>query len=228
MARGTGDTSWGGRRRDFPSTRSSLLKGAGDPADPRHRELLESFVKIYWKPVYLFIRGVWARPNEEAKDLTQSFFAELLGGEVLSRLPPDLGSFRKYLKRSISNHLIDEARRRKPAGTAASPLPFSVLGSRPDPAAPDTASVSMEKSLFEDLFGRKLEELRRRLEAHDRAREFDVFDAYCIRPFFVPGEGVPTYAQVAARFGVKPTDVTNILARVRRDLRALLQEKPDL
>jgi RNA polymerase sigma-70 factor (ECF subfamily) len=41
------------------------------------REALEKLCRTYWRPVYSFIRREGSRP-EEAKDLTQAFFAILL------------------------------------------------------------------------------------------------------------------------------------------------------
>jgi hypothetical protein len=36
-------------------------------------------IALYWKPVYRFIRLKFRKDNEEAKDLTQGFFATALG-----------------------------------------------------------------------------------------------------------------------------------------------------
>ena len=69
------DTAIGGPHDHFPSTQISLLDAAaaGLPS-----EAMERVIALYWKPVYRFIRLKFRKNNEDAKDLTQSFFAAAL------------------------------------------------------------------------------------------------------------------------------------------------------
>ena len=69
------DTDIGGRARRFPATRHSMVEAArsGDP--DRRRAAFERVVQAYWKPVYVYLRLRWHAPVEDAKDLTQGFFA---------------------------------------------------------------------------------------------------------------------------------------------------------
>jgi hypothetical protein len=69
-----GDTSIGGSRRDFPSTSWNLIRGAGKA----HREHLERLIYLYWKPAYLYLRACGHKSVEDAKDLTQDFFATVV------------------------------------------------------------------------------------------------------------------------------------------------------
>ena len=41
-------------------------------------DALERVIELYWKPVYRFIRLKFRKNNEDAKDLTQSFFTSAL------------------------------------------------------------------------------------------------------------------------------------------------------
>src|SRR5205807_8984529 len=41
------------------------------------QEALEKLCRIYWRPIYSFVRRQGIRP-EEAEDITQGFFAQLL------------------------------------------------------------------------------------------------------------------------------------------------------
>src|SRR5262245_47520013 len=68
----------------FLPTRWSLIVRAGDPSKPSSRDALAELYKIYWYPLYAYVR----RRNVDAHaaaDLIQSFFAELLGGSLLRR-----------------------------------------------------------------------------------------------------------------------------------------------
>ena len=102
-----GDTSIGGSRRDFPSTSWNLIRGAGKS----QREHLERLIYLYWKPAYLYLRASGRKSVEDAKDLTQDFFARLIERKDWERLSPERGSFRGFLKRALKNFMIDAARR---------------------------------------------------------------------------------------------------------------------
>jgi len=69
------DTSMGGNQSRFPETRRSAVIdfNSGDPA--LRDCAAEALIAAYWKPVYKYIRVRWRRSNEDAKDLTQGFFA---------------------------------------------------------------------------------------------------------------------------------------------------------
>ena len=69
------DTSIGGNQSRFPETRRSVVINCHS-ADPDVRPCAaEALISAYWKPVYKYIRVRWSRSNEDAKDLTQAFFA---------------------------------------------------------------------------------------------------------------------------------------------------------
>src|SRR5579863_7125103 len=109
---GMGDTSIGGSRRDFPSTRWNLIRGG------TAREPLEHLIYLYWKPAYHYFRALGHKSVEDAKDLTQEFFARLVERRDWERLTPERGSFRGFLKRALKNFMIDAGRReqaRRPA-----------------------------------------------------------------------------------------------------------------
>src|SRR4026208_42867 len=118
-----GDTSIGGSRRDFPSTSWNLVRGVGKA----QREHLERLIYLYWKPAYLYLRASGKKSVEDAKDLTQDFFARLIERKDWEKLSPEKGSFRGFLKRALKNFMIDappRAQDRPPhAGRASSPLP---------------------------------------------------------------------------------------------------------
>src|SRR5262245_9712599 len=101
------DTSIGGSRKGFPTTIWSDIIAAGDSSDPQSRDRLDRLLRTYWKPVFAYVRSSWRKPVEDAKDLTQAFFASVLQKGYLSRLDPDRGSFRGYLKKALKHFLID-------------------------------------------------------------------------------------------------------------------------
>ncbi|HUQ93453.1 MAG TPA: hypothetical protein VM120_17355 [Bryobacteraceae bacterium] len=72
------DTDIGGPSGKFPLTRHSAIEFTRSQ-DTGVRERAYSVILAgYWKPAYKYIRVQWNRSNEDAKDLTQAFFAAAL------------------------------------------------------------------------------------------------------------------------------------------------------
>ncbi len=97
-------TTIGGDETRFGATRWSLVLRAREGV-ANGRESLEDLVRIYWKPVYAHVRRHWGKTNEDSKDLTQAFFADLLTRPFLARVTPEAGSFRTFLRRCLENFL---------------------------------------------------------------------------------------------------------------------------
>src|SRR5256885_9151341 len=107
---GFGDTTLGGSARSFPTTQWSQVLAAQDPTQPGYRDRLDALLRVYWKPAYAYIRVAWRKSNEDAKDLTQAFFARLLQNGRIAAVQTEGGRFRSYLKQALRNFLIDAER----------------------------------------------------------------------------------------------------------------------
>src|SRR5690242_3501359 len=68
------ETTLGGQDRHFPETTIGFLSLLRRRTDEGRRAALEMLCARYWKPVYAYIRAGWSKSNDDAKDLTQSFF----------------------------------------------------------------------------------------------------------------------------------------------------------
>ena len=77
---------------------------------PGSQAALAELCRIYWYPIYSFIRRRGSSP-EDAQDLTQGFFLRLLDHKALSQVSPLKGKFRSFLLASLQNYLCDEADR---------------------------------------------------------------------------------------------------------------------
>ena len=110
------DTAIGGPRGHFPSTQLSLLEAANRSLS---NEALERVIALYWKPVYRFIRVKFHKNNEDAKDLTQSFFTTALQRDFFTRFDPAKAAFRTYLRMAVERFAASEhaaAHRQKRGG----------------------------------------------------------------------------------------------------------------
>jgi hypothetical protein len=88
----------------FFGSPGSLL-GFGTPSDP-----LEKLCRIYWPPLYAYIRRD-GHDATEAQDLTQEFFARLLTRDYLQHLHHQQGKFRSFLLACLKNFLSEQRRK---------------------------------------------------------------------------------------------------------------------
>src|SRR5438094_7301428 len=93
----------------FTTTRwSVVLEAQGE--SPAAHEALEKLCRMYWRPIYSFVRRQGVAP-EEAEDLTQGFFAQLLERGSLAAVRKEQGRRRSYLLRALEYFPADERRR---------------------------------------------------------------------------------------------------------------------
>ena len=77
---------------------------------PGFQAALGELYRIYWYPLYAYIRRRGHAPPE-AQDLTQGFFLHLLEHKTLERVDPMKGKFRSFLLGCLQNFLSTEAER---------------------------------------------------------------------------------------------------------------------
>src|SRR5712672_1365100 len=87
---------------------SVVLEAQGQ--SPMAQEALEKLCRVYWRPIYGFVRRQGVEP-EEAKDLTQGFFALLLERRDLNQVRKEKGRLRSYLLTSVKHFLSNERNR---------------------------------------------------------------------------------------------------------------------
>jgi len=234
------DTNIGGTPRAFETTVWSDILTAANPESPKYRECLDRLFRTYWKPVYAYVRAAWRKKNEDAKDLTQAFFAHLLEKDTLARMHPERGSFRGYLKIALAHFLIDAERHesvRRPAKPVFRLDAREADYERLEPAAPgEEPEAAYDREWFRGVLDTAVDDLRVELIQEGKAVWFDVFRMYCLEPggltkgtreTIVMGDDMPgvTYELVARRFAVSETQVRHYLAYCRGSLRRLLRKR---
>jgi hypothetical protein len=91
----------------FATTSWTQVLAARESPSSESRQALEDLCVAYWYPLYAFVRRQGNGP-EEARDLTQGYFAQLLERCYLEDFDPSLGRFRIFLKASVKNFLSKE------------------------------------------------------------------------------------------------------------------------
>src|SRR5258708_20279605 len=112
------DFQSGGDR--FPLTRRSVIEAVRSIDAEERERALEAVCGGYWKGVYKYVRLRWNRPADEAQDLTQGFFVELLERELLEKFDSKKSRLRTYLRLCVDSFVMNEdksGRRQKRGGT---------------------------------------------------------------------------------------------------------------
>lgn len=221
------DTDLGGPVAAFPATQYAVLAATASP-DPQARErALATLITAYWKPIYKYIRIKWKASNEDAKDLTQAFFTRTLEKQFFERYDPARARFRTYLRTCVDGFVANErksAGRLKRGGAVLQlSLDFEAAESEvrlhDGPGAADLDDY-FDQEWIRHLLGLAIEELRRHCQATGKSMHFSLFERYDLEGPEL--EEKLTYAQLGESFGLSATQVTNYLASVRRQFRALI------
>src|SRR5262245_25470837 len=174
----------------LPPTRRSVIEAVGSIDAEERERALESLCAAYWRPIYKYIRLRWNRPAEEAQDLTQGFFVEVLERGLLEKFDAKKARLRTYLRVCVDSFVLNEnkaSRRQKRGGNIAHvALDFAAAeeelgGTVMNPAAirsPASLEEFFEKEWLRSLFSLAVEELREFCHARKRQRTFRLFEAY--------------------------------------------------
>jgi RNA polymerase sigma-70 factor (ECF subfamily) len=86
-------------------------------------DAIADLARRYGTPVFCYFQH-HGMDRETAEDLTQGFFVKLASGQLLANLKPRVYRFRSFIKRTLSNMLVDVIRRaqadmRRPEGGLA-------------------------------------------------------------------------------------------------------------
>lgn len=111
----------------FSTTQWSLVLAAGDSRHPNSREALAELCRLYWRPVFGYVRSR-SRDADTAADLTQAFFAHLMEKRSLKAANPERGRFRSFLLASVKNFLANDNQhaRAQKRGGGRDPIPLEV------------------------------------------------------------------------------------------------------
>ncbi len=209
------ETSMGGDAQSFPTTSWSVVLGARAEPGASSREALARLFATYWKPVYVHIRRRWRKSNEDAKDLTQEFFATLLERGAISQCRADGARFRSFVRRALENFLVDRHRRALCLRRGGQAKETALDAAAELAADPEDQEFPREWAIA--LMRASLTALEEMYTASGRSAYFEVLRRTRL------GEGDrPTYADTAATLGISVDDVQNYLRHAQHSLRDLL------
>jgi DNA-directed RNA polymerase specialized sigma24 family protein len=211
----------------FPSTRLSAIVAAGSADQNERSRGLDILASAYWTPVYKYIRIKWNKPSDDAKELTQGFFADAIEKNFFSKYDPSKARFRTFVRTCVDGFVANEnkaAGRIKRGGDAITlPLDFEEIDERflVSKMTENEMDDYFENEFRRSVLGSAINTLKSQLTTADKQIYMELFERYVLND----DDNAPGYKQLAEEFNISVTNVTNYLAAARREFRRIVLEK---
>ena len=220
-------TSIGGVGQAFLTTHWSLIEKA-QSSEEGSRELIGLLLKKYWKPVYCYLRRK-GYDNEQAKDLTQGFFHEVvLGRGLIKKADQSKGRFRPYLLLALNRYLInireeETARKRIPKDRLI-PLDSIDLPDLPPSVIQSAPEESFNYAWVSALFEQVLAEVQTKCRQRDLMLHWQVFRDRLVLPILNRIEPL-SMKEICDKYGIEDTiKASNMITTVKRIFKTILKQ----
>lgn len=220
------DTNIGGAQHRFPETNESAIVRARSTDRVVRQRAFETILTSYWKPVYKYVRLKWQAGNEDAKDLTQGFFAAAFEKNHFANYDARKASFQTFLRTCLDGFVANQrkAGKRLKRGGDLEHFQLDFVSAEDEFSLHRAASDLSPEDYFHRewvrwMFTLAVEALRRRCEETGRTVHFRLFERYDL------DDQTTSYSSLGQEFGLDATTVNNYLASVRRDFRRIVLEK---
>jgi DNA-directed RNA polymerase specialized sigma24 family protein len=217
-------TSIGGTAENFRTTHWTAIEKIGSNGDIAGTALVGDLLKSYWKPVYCYLRHK-GHNNEQAKDLTQGFFHEVvLGRELIQRADRTKGRFRTLLLRALDRYLVSVYRKQ----TARKHIPRDKLISLDNAEfheLPAAVNDLNSEEVFHytwvcEMLDRMLEEVEIECRQRGMAMHWDLFHDRVLYPIVTCTEP-PALEKLCRQYGIDATTkASNMIFAVKRRIQA--------
>jgi DNA-directed RNA polymerase specialized sigma24 family protein len=224
------DTDIGGAQQRFPVTNQSAIAAARSDDHVVRQRAFDTILTSYWKPAYKYVRLKWQANNEDAKDLTQGFFANAFEKNHFANYDARKASFQTFLRTCLDGFIANErkAGKRLKRGGDLNHFQLDFLSAEDEiamqalPANDLNPEDYFHREWVRWMFTMSVHALRERCETSGRMVRFKLFEAYDLRD---EGDGEVSYASLAKTFDLDPATVNNYLAATRRDFRRIVLDK---
>lgn len=198
---------------------SVVFRAGGPDEQPKHTAL-STLCQLYWKPLFVYCLGK-GRQVEDAEDLTQAFFAQLLAKDTLRVADPARGRFRAFLLTSFKHFIAGEGDRSRAArrGGGVVHLSFDVdfRNSGVLPPAPEISpEQAFDRQWALDLVERATTTLRDEYQSTGKGEWFDRVVG--------PAAGC-AYAEIAGDLNTTEEAMKSFAKRARRRFREILEQE---
>lgn len=222
------DTDIGGAQQRFPVTNRSAIAAARSDDHVVRQRAFDTILNSYWKPAYKYIRLKWQANNEDAKDLTQGFFANAFEKNHFANYDARKASFQTFPRTCLDGFVANErkAGKRLKRGGDVNHFQLDFLSAENEiamqvPNSDLTPEDYFHREWVRWMFTMCVDALREGYTASGRAIHFQLFEAYDLRD----EDTNVSYASLAKTFNLDPSTVNNYLAATRRDFRRIVLDK---
>lgn len=211
-------TALGGMNTQFPQTEWTRII---EPAIGRN--IQNELVRRYWKPIYCYLRHK-SYSNEEAKDLTQGFFTEIiLDSNLFNNIDRSKGRFRSLLITALNHYIIDVARhdkRLKRHPGILVPLKDDLCKSMESLADPEAA---FDYAWVTDVLNETLKTLEAECRRDGLGQHWEAFQARILYPIFEK-KTPESIRAIGQRLGIaNDAGISNMIVTVKRRFKQLLE-----
>jgi RNA polymerase sigma factor (sigma-70 family) len=212
------------RTATFATTHWSVVLAAGRTTTAGSRDALAALCQAYWFPLYAHVRRR-GHNAEDARDLTQGFFAELLARNTIESADPQRGRFRTFLLTALDHflhHTHRDAHTRKRGG-AHTFIPWDAQDAEQRLALEPADQRSPDREFDRRWALATLDQARTRLKQEFALTgKSELFDL--LRPHLLADEPGLPYAQIAAQLNMTVVAVKVTVHRLRQRYGELLRE----
>jgi RNA polymerase sigma-70 factor (ECF subfamily) len=186
---------------------------------------LEELCNAYWYPLYVYVRCRGYR-QEEARDLTQEFFARLLEKKWLRDVDPARGRFRTFLLTAMMHFLANEWHQSQTGkrGGGQTCIALDALEGEErfalEPRDSVTPAALYDRRWALTLIGRAQDRLRDEEVTAGQGARFAALE-----PTLAGERTDAGYRELATRFAVSEGTVKSWVSRLRSRFRVLLLDE---
>ena len=219
----------GSRSGLFGTTHWTEILTAQSAGDPQGRQALEALLARYWKSVYCYLRCK-GYDTENAKDLTQGFFHEVvLGRGLIQKADRSRGRFRTFLLTCL-NHYVWKIRRSGKARSDLSTDRLIYLGEMDKLNVPEPCHYTTPNSAFDYAWGtaildQVIAEVAAKCRETGNAVYWDLFRERFLQPV-MENARPPALPILCQKYGVTETaKASHMILTVKRRFRGILRSQ---
>lgn len=220
-------TDMGGAGEAFLTTHWSIIDSVTSSDDDKNRALIGLLLSKYWKPVYCYLRRK-GYDNEQAKDLTQGFFHEVvLGRGLIQKADQSKGRFRSFLLIALNRYLIttrtgQAAQKRIPQNKLVS-LDVMDLPELRQAASELTPEDSFNYAWVSALLEQVLGEVEAKCHEDSKTVHWHVFHDRVLHPIMEKTEP-PSMKDICRKYAVaSEAQASNMMVTVKRRFHTALR-----
>lgn len=209
--------------RHFATTQWSIVLAAGDVQHHQSREALSKLCQAYWFPLYGYIRRRIS-DVDEAQELTQAFFVELLEKNTIGSADQQRGRFRAFLLTALKHFLSKQWDKQRAQKRGGGKTPISLDFKAADsslsiePADGLTAEQLFDQQWAITLLERIMHRLAGEFVARGKSLQFET-----LKGFIVGEHAGVSYREIALTLGTTEAATKQMVSRMRRRYRELLR-----